>query len=69
KIFLKIYSIFINQNDVPIKSWWDILLKSIGTTTITDVTLNSFFSIIQVFTTLILVFFGLAGYLNNKGDN
>ncbi|MGL5934316.1 MAG: hypothetical protein ACRCZI_01685 [Cetobacterium sp.] len=64
----KVFSIFETEKEM-ITSWWEILLKSIGTTTLTDVTLNSFFSMVQVFVTLILVLFGLAGYLNNKGDN
>lgn len=47
----------------------DIFLKSFGITTFTNATVTSLSGIIQIITTLILVLFALAGYLNNKGDN
>lgn len=48
---------------------FSILLRSFGNNTFTDVRLDSFFSVLQILTTLVLVLFALAGYLNNKGDN
>lgn len=46
-----------------------IFINSFGTATLSNATVDSFFSILQVLTSLVLVLFALAGYLNNKGDN
>lgn len=56
---------YININDNPS----EIFLKSFGITTFTNATVTSLSGVIQIITTLILVLFALAGYLNNKGDN
>lgn len=45
------------------------LIKSFGTSTATSATVDSIFSVLQVITSLTIVLFALAGYLNNKGDN
>ena len=60
-----LFSDHISISDNPI----DILLKSFGITTFTNASVTSLSGIIQIMTTLILVLFALAGYLNNKGDN
>lgn len=44
-----------------------IFYKNFGITTFTNASVNSIFGAIQIITTLILVLFALAGYLNNKG--
>ncbi|MHA5060182.1 hypothetical protein [Cetobacterium somerae] len=45
----------------------NIFYKSFGITTFTDASINSIFGALQIITTLVLVLFALAGYLNNKG--
>lgn len=46
-----------------------IFIKSFAISTLSDATVDSLFSVLQVLTSLVLVLFALAGYLNNKGDN
>ncbi|WP_330111832.1 hypothetical protein VSU16_03555 [Cetobacterium somerae] len=74
KFHYKYYLFFVEKGPISpttlgltLQDIMTIFYKSFGITTFTNASINSIFGAIQIITTLILVLFALAGYLNNKG--